>query len=70
MCVRVCVLGWGDTVDWEVGQEGGKNGTVKVFQNNRICDGNPALSRRILYQMRALKTEKYSEDHTSKEVSE
>lgn len=44
---------------------------MKVFQNNRICDGNPALSGRILYQMRVLKTEgKYSEDHTSKEVSE
>lgn len=63
--------GGGDTIDWEAGQEGRRNGKVKVFQDNRICDGNLALSRRILYQMRVLKTEKkYSEDHTSKEVSE
>lgn len=74
MCMCACVWVWVVKEILGTGR-GDKKGEGKeewkFSKNNRIRDRNPALCRRILYQMRGLKTAtKYSEDHTWKDVSE
>ena len=63
MCVCVCVCVC-------LGVGGGEGMERESFQNKGICDGNLALSRRILHQMTLLKTERKHSEGLTKEVSE